>query len=331
MAVVATYESDRWFIDDLCSRLPGRLMTVDTPYSNKQAKEQIAKKRGKKRPKRDVTERDIEKKQAKKAKRKERRKQQKEMWKQRRAEAELRKSDPARIALREKLLAKINALKAQRMPKADTSEEMVKLAAARRRKKRKLAEKRAEEIRQKKRALKKAYRERKKEEKRAKSEKEGGTEEVKGSDEEKSKKRPREEEPEGEEDPDTKLEFSLLSPRKKSKGLRASLNSMQDKEKYLETLPKERAEKIKEDMRYKNAMIRAAGGAVRDDKQLLKKAMKRKQKQKEKSAKEWKRREKNVLRMKQEKQATRKKNILAKIALKKEKILSKRMPNELVP
>ncbi|KAG7663156.1 uncharacterized protein J8A68_003334 [[Candida] subhashii] len=81
--------------------------------------------------------------------------------------------------------------------------------------------------------------------------------------------------------------------RKKQKGpanndLKAHLNKIQKKKEKLATLSKEDQTKVQEKEKWKRVMLQAEGVKVKDDEKLLKKALKRKEKQKLKSEIEWK-------------------------------------------
>ncbi|KAK0429359.1 hypothetical protein QR680_011342 [Steinernema hermaphroditum] len=71
----------------------------------------------------------------------------------------------------------------------------------------------------------------------------------------------------------------------------------------------EKAEKIEENIRWKNAMQRAAGVKVKDDIGLLKKSLKRKEKMKQNKKKKWGNREKQVKADEAKKQQKRETNL----------------------
>lgn len=66
-----------------------------------------------------------------------------------------------------------------------------------------------------------------------------------------------------------------------------ALASLQSKQQKLSEMPEEKRKGIEEKEKWKKALERAEGGKVRDDEGRLKKAAKRVEKQKGKSAKEW--------------------------------------------
>ncbi|KAL8735562.1 MAG: hypothetical protein Q9166_000730 [cf. Caloplaca sp. 2 TL-2023] len=83
---------------------------------------------------------------------------------------------------------------------------------------------------------------------------------------------------------------SLLDPRQKAKGPQdplTALKAAQNKETRIHSLDESKRENIAEKDMWLNARKRAHGERVRDDTNLLKKTLKRKEKQKKKSEKEW--------------------------------------------
>ncbi|CAO1602782.1 hypothetical protein XANCAGTX0491_006381 [Xanthoria calcicola] len=87
----------------------------------------------------------------------------------------------------------------------------------------------------------------------------------------------------------TQLE-SLIDPKNKTKGPQdplTALKAAQNKEARIKSLDEGKQENIAEKDMWLNARKRAHGERVRDDTNLLKKTLKRKEKQKKKSEKEW--------------------------------------------
>ena len=83
---------------------------------------------------------------------------------------------------------------------------------------------------------------------------------------------------------------SLVDPKQKTKGPQdplTALKAAQSKEARIRSLDENKQENIAEKEMWANARKRAHGERVRDDTNLLKKTLKRKEKQKKKSEKEW--------------------------------------------
>ncbi|KAL8657563.1 MAG: hypothetical protein Q9226_001800 [Calogaya cf. arnoldii] len=83
---------------------------------------------------------------------------------------------------------------------------------------------------------------------------------------------------------------SLIAPKHKTKGPQdplTALTAAQNKEAHIKSLDEGKQENIAEKDMWLNARKRAHGERVRDDTNLLKKTLKRKEKQKKKSEKEW--------------------------------------------
>lgn len=106
--------------------------------------------------------------------------------------------------------------------------------------------------------------------------------------------------------------ISELRDPKKKKGpqdTRTALLAAEKKQQRLSGLDAEKRADIAEKDMWLNAKKRAHGERVRDDTSLLKKALKRKEKQKSKSEKEWKDREQAVVKGKEAKQKKREANL----------------------
>lgn len=106
--------------------------------------------------------------------------------------------------------------------------------------------------------------------------------------------------------------LSNLVDAKRRKGPmdpRTALTAAENKEKRLSGYDAEKRADIAEKDSWLNAKKRAHGERVRDDTSLLKKALKRKEKQKGKSESEWKERQQNVVKGKEMKQKKRETNL----------------------
>lgn len=110
----------------------------------------------------------------------------------------------------------------------------------------------------------------------------------------------------------TNADFSGLqsAPRKKGpQDPRTALEAAKNKQKRVSGYDAEKRADIAEKDLWLNAKKRAHGERVRDDTSLLKKALKRKEKQKDKSEKAWKEREDTVVKGKEMKQKKRETNL----------------------
>ncbi|CAK4025724.1 Hypothetical predicted protein [Lecanosticta acicola] len=106
--------------------------------------------------------------------------------------------------------------------------------------------------------------------------------------------------------------ISELRDPKRKKGPqdpRTALQAAEKKQQRLSGLDAEKRADIAEKDMWLNAKKRVHGERVRDDTSLLKKALKRKEKQKDKSDKEWKEREQAVIKGKEAKQKKREANL----------------------
>ncbi|KAF2722322.1 SURF6-domain-containing protein, partial [Polychaeton citri CBS 116435] len=97
--------------------------------------------------------------------------------------------------------------------------------------------------------------------------------------------------------------------RKGPQDAKTALIAAQNKEKRISGYDNVKKSDIAEKDSWLNATKRAHGAKVRDDTSLLRKALKRKEKQKSKSEKEWKEREDNVVKGKEMKQKKREANL----------------------
>jgi len=149
----------------------------------------------------------------------------------------------------------------------------------------------------------------------------------KGLDEEKNPdktahREPRKEEPQNSEeviDLDTELKFSTFDfstgrplpsyLAKRRAPLNVLLKKAEAQKKELEDLKKNQRDQIHSKKVFEKLLQKAQGEKIRDNPTLLKKTMKRKQKQKAKSAAQWKERKDTVTRHQQEKQQKRTENI----------------------
>ncbi|KAI7003180.1 hypothetical protein KC355_g9357, partial [Hortaea werneckii] len=110
----------------------------------------------------------------------------------------------------------------------------------------------------------------------------------------------------------TNADFSGLqhAPHKKGpQDPRTALEAAQNKQRRVSGYDAEKRADIAEKDLWLNAKKRAHGERVRDDTSLLKKALKRKEKQKGKSEKAWKEREEAVVKGKEMKQKKREDNL----------------------
>ncbi|XP_014778967.1 uncharacterized protein LOC106875379 [Octopus bimaculoides] len=96
---------------------------------------------------------------------------------------------------------------------------------------------------------------------------------------------------------------------KNYKQLLAKVEKSEKKFKELEITDSEAADKMRSDAKMKAALDKAMGKKIKDNPQLLKKALKRKEKLKMKRKKVWEEREKNVEKKQEAKQAKRVRNI----------------------
>ncbi|EFN80463.1 Surfeit locus protein 6-like protein [Harpegnathos saltator] len=124
----------------------------------------------------------------------------------------------------------------------------------------------------------------------------------------------------------SKFDFSEIGMKKKlpKSNPQKILQHLQEKKEKIKQLEesgdKEKAEEIKEKDAWKAALAKANGEKVKDDSELLKRSIKRKEQKKRHSAKKWDARIENVQKSKQERQDKRRENIMKR---KKEKKLNK--------
>ncbi|OAD62452.1 Surfeit locus protein 6 like protein [Eufriesea mexicana] len=124
----------------------------------------------------------------------------------------------------------------------------------------------------------------------------------------------------------SKFDFSEIGtkkkpPKKDAKKMLLELNQKKEKLKEMERSGEtEKAEEIKEKDAWKTVLAKASGDKVKNDADLLKRTLKRKESQKKQSAKKWKSRLENVQKGVQERQEKRQDNIMKR---KKEKKLNK--------
>lgn len=126
----------------------------------------------------------------------------------------------------------------------------------------------------------------------------------------------------------SKFDFSEIGVKKKlpknqndPKKILQQLQQKKEKLKQLENSgDKEKAEDIKEKDAWKSALAKANGDKIKDNPELLKRTLKRKEQKKKHSANKWNSRIENVQKSKQERQEKRQGNIMKR---KKEKKLNK--------
>ncbi|XP_014472597.1 PREDICTED: surfeit locus protein 6 homolog [Dinoponera quadriceps] len=126
----------------------------------------------------------------------------------------------------------------------------------------------------------------------------------------------------------SKFDFSEIGMKKKlpksENNPKKILQQLEEKKEKLKQLEesgdKEKIEEIKEKDAWKAALAKANGEKVKDDPELLKRSIKRREKKKKQSAKKWDARLENVQKSKQERQDKRRENIMKR---KKEKKLNK--------
>lgn len=126
----------------------------------------------------------------------------------------------------------------------------------------------------------------------------------------------------------SKFDFSEIGVKKKlpknqndPKKMLQQLQQKKEKLKHLENSgDKEKAEDIKEKDAWKSALAKASGEKVKDNPELLKRTIKRKEQKKKHSANKWNSRIENVQKSIQERQTKRQENIMKR---KKEKKLNK--------
>jgi len=93
------------------------------------------------------------------------------------------------------------------------------------------------------------------------------------------------------------------------------------REKKLASLPEEKQAEVKERERFAKAELRVAGVKVKDDVPRLKRAVKRKEREKTKSKKDWEERKQNLINEQAAKQKKRTDNIATRNERRKEKRL----------
>ncbi|XP_029037192.1 surfeit locus protein 6 homolog [Osmia bicornis bicornis] len=124
----------------------------------------------------------------------------------------------------------------------------------------------------------------------------------------------------------SKFDFSEIGtkkkpPRKDTKKILLELKQKKEKLKEMEQSGEiEKAQELKEKDAWKSALAKASGEKVKDDSDLLKRTIKRKDQQKKQSTKKWESRLENVQKGIQERQEKRQENIMKR---KKEKKLNK--------
>ena len=114
-----------------------------------------------------------------------------------------------------------------------------------------------------------------------------------------------------------------VKTKNKKKELRISLKKAEDHQKKIESMTKEDPEKgrlIEDDVKWKKAISKAIGIKQKDDPILLQRALKRLEKKKKRSQKEWKSRKATQEKFKESKQARREKNIKERIEKKQRKV-----------
>ncbi|XP_076756234.1 surfeit locus protein 6 [Xylocopa sonorina] len=124
----------------------------------------------------------------------------------------------------------------------------------------------------------------------------------------------------------SKFDFSEIGtkrkpPKKDTKKILIELKQKKEKLKEIEESgEKEKAEEIKEKDAWKSVLAKASGEKVKDDPDLLKRTIKRKEQKKKQSSKKWESRLENIQKGIREKQEKRQENIMKR---KKEKKLNK--------
>lgn len=124
----------------------------------------------------------------------------------------------------------------------------------------------------------------------------------------------------------SKFDFSEIGtkkklPRKDTKKILLELKQKKEKLKEMEQLGEiEKARELKEKDAWKSALAKASGEKVKDDPDLLKRTIKRRDQQKKQSSKKWESRLENVQKGIRERQEKRQENIMKR---KKEKKLNK--------
>ncbi|RLU21568.1 hypothetical protein DMN91_005941 [Ooceraea biroi] len=124
----------------------------------------------------------------------------------------------------------------------------------------------------------------------------------------------------------SKFDFSEIGVKKKlpKSDPKKMLQQLQQKKEKLKQLEesgdKEKAEEMKEKDAWKSVLAKASGEKIKDDPELLKRTIKRKDQQKKHSAKKWNSRIENVQKSLQERQEKRQENIMKR---KKEKKANK--------
>lgn len=124
----------------------------------------------------------------------------------------------------------------------------------------------------------------------------------------------------------SKFDFSEIGtkkkpPRKDTKKILLELKQKKEKLKEMEQSGEiEKVQELKEKDAWKSALAKASGEKVKDDPDLLKRTIKRKDQQKKQSAKKWESRLENVQKGIRERQEKRQENIMKR---KKEKKLNK--------
>ncbi|GIX76581.1 hypothetical protein CEXT_114511 [Caerostris extrusa] len=115
-----------------------------------------------------------------------------------------------------------------------------------------------------------------------------------------------------------KLDFSddgIKSEKNKGKKIKALLTNAEKKKEKIEKLKSSDPEKaiaVEEKEKWKKAILLSENKKLKDDPELLKKSLKRKEKIKKKSAKEWQERKERVEERQQKRQKKRTKNIREK-------------------
>jgi len=117
-----------------------------------------------------------------------------------------------------------------------------------------------------------------------------------------------------------KKKKSGLPVGKNYKQLLDKVHKQKDKLEKLEKVDKEKAAQVKESMMWKTAISKAEGVKVKDNEELLRKSLKKKEKRTEKGKKDWKRREENVERKKKGAQEKRKQNLMKRRDARQEKV-----------
>ncbi|KAK9463003.1 surfeit locus protein 6-domain-containing protein [Lipomyces oligophaga] len=111
--------------------------------------------------------------------------------------------------------------------------------------------------------------------------------------------------------------IKLKKRKKGSTDLLGQLKHVEAKKARIANMDVEKRKSVEEKEKWKRAIKQAEGEKVRDDETMLKRSLKKQNKQKKKSAKEWKEREESVTKGIRARQRKREENIAARMEVKK--------------